>query len=394
MTSAARRRVVTRTALAVCLAGASVAGCGAILGIKEIYPESVDAAADGAGPVDASPRSADGDLDKDREASADGGACDADTTQDPRHCGRCGHDCLGGACRSSRCEAVQIATTAPESSALAVDDAYIYWVDANYDVTRTKKWGDGFDTAAVVGHVNVQSSGLRDLHVEGDSIFWLTSMLDGSILGCEKDGCLIPYPLVHNVRGGILSLWARRLYWLEQSRIASTSVKGPLSPDGGPPVVTIDPVVATRLAIDASGIYYITGDGHGRVTLVANALEGGAPRILADADEFSDLALDSEAVWVTDCFHGAVSRVAKADGRTTVIAQSSGPPNSRCPTQIAVDADYVYWAEVTTQTLWRSATNIAAPEKILSGVVLDNTLHIDERALYFVDGTRVLRLAK
>jgi hypothetical protein len=32
---------------------------------------------------------------------AEGGLCSGDLTRDPRNCGRCGHDCLGGDCVAS-----------------------------------------------------------------------------------------------------------------------------------------------------------------------------------------------------------------------------------------------------------------------------------------------------
>jgi hypothetical protein len=73
------------------------------------------------------------------DATAGGdGAADAavvcpsttDLVNDPKHCGRCGHDCLGGPCRAGICRSVVIADTTPGPWYIAADDAAdgeVYW---------------------------------------------------------------------------------------------------------------------------------------------------------------------------------------------------------------------------------------------------------------------------
>src|SRR5688572_2029032 len=46
-----------------------------------------------------------------------------DTSGDSKHCGTCGHSCLGGACAKGRCQPITLATSADLPSALAIDEA-------------------------------------------------------------------------------------------------------------------------------------------------------------------------------------------------------------------------------------------------------------------------------
>src|SRR5262245_8002876 len=70
-----------------------------------------------------------------RDAEADSSSvtaanpCAADTATDPRNCGRCGHDCLGGACEVGRCRPVVLASAAGKNEAgPLIDRTHVYWV--------------------------------------------------------------------------------------------------------------------------------------------------------------------------------------------------------------------------------------------------------------------------
>ena len=54
--------------------------------------------------------------------------CAADASTDPKNCGGCGHDCIGGACMGGECQPVSLATTGIPQ-ALAVQGTTLYWTD-------------------------------------------------------------------------------------------------------------------------------------------------------------------------------------------------------------------------------------------------------------------------
>lgn len=90
--------VVVATATASWIA-TTASACGGSYQPDDTAP-SGDASSDGTLAVDATPT----------EAAAEANPCGAALDSDPRNCGRCGHDCLGGACDAGRCAAVGLAT--------------------------------------------------------------------------------------------------------------------------------------------------------------------------------------------------------------------------------------------------------------------------------------------
>jgi hypothetical protein len=92
----------------VAVAALALAGCAALLDVKDIHLDTSDGGQvpDGSnvdGPVS---------LDGASDAGGDAVTCVADLTSDQKNCGRCGHDCVGGACTAGRCAAFELGTVA------------------------------------------------------------------------------------------------------------------------------------------------------------------------------------------------------------------------------------------------------------------------------------------
>jgi hypothetical protein len=62
------------------------------------------------------------------DGAAEGGAICANVTTDPMNCGRCGHDCLGGACAAGVCQPLLVAsfTDQPVGSVVLSQD-HVFW---------------------------------------------------------------------------------------------------------------------------------------------------------------------------------------------------------------------------------------------------------------------------
>ena len=64
-------------------------------------------------------------------SSNDGGAEDAgpciEVATNPKHCGACFHDCLGGQCVAGMCQPVELASDESGPFAIAVDATHVYW---------------------------------------------------------------------------------------------------------------------------------------------------------------------------------------------------------------------------------------------------------------------------
>lgn len=52
----------------------------------------------------------------------------SDVLSDPKNCGKCGHDCLGGACAAGKCQATVLATTAEPVPWLALNTTHVVWL--------------------------------------------------------------------------------------------------------------------------------------------------------------------------------------------------------------------------------------------------------------------------
>jgi hypothetical protein len=87
-------------------------GCAAILGLGDPTP-LVEPGEDGDQP----------DAAAGRDGEAGTSVC-TDTSSDPKNCGRCGHDCLGGACSGGHCAPVELARS---GSFLAASEAGWFW---------------------------------------------------------------------------------------------------------------------------------------------------------------------------------------------------------------------------------------------------------------------------
>lgn len=81
-------------------------------------------------------------------AGASVDACEGvDLDNDPKNCGTCGHDCLGGECATATCLPVTIEKGATgdfaRTMSVAVDSQYVYWGGDNARVARKKLDGSG-----------------------------------------------------------------------------------------------------------------------------------------------------------------------------------------------------------------------------------------------------------
>src|SRR5262245_7121247 len=67
------------------------------------------------------------------DTGADAAGCGAQLDSDGKNCGRCGHDCLGGACQLGQCQVATIAPIAGHPWYFAMDETAFFVVTTNFE---------------------------------------------------------------------------------------------------------------------------------------------------------------------------------------------------------------------------------------------------------------------
>lgn len=143
------------------------------------------------------------------------------------------------------------------------------------------------------------------------------------------------------------------------------------TPGAGGPTIELTSSGASpyAVAVDASGVYGLTGAGE----LFRVGHEGGAPTLVAAGlGGAHGLAVDEDALYVTDERGGRVLRVAKEGGPPLVLAARQG-----APLDVATDGDHVVWTNggaVAGASRWGGPSVVIADgQRRPHGVAVDGT---------------------
>lgn len=145
------------TALGIVVSG----GCSLVVDTTGLTTPTGQSRADASSDA---PRT-DGDLpDGGADASSDGGLCSSDLSIDPKNCARCGHDCLGGACISARCQPSAFIEGESAPIGIATDGTELFWSTESGSLRAKRMDGTGsirtvraFPSAA---HIKVENGDL------------------------------------------------------------------------------------------------------------------------------------------------------------------------------------------------------------------------------------------
>lgn len=299
---------------------------------------------------------------------------------DSRHCGACGHDCLGAACSAGLCATEEIAGAIADPRAFAVGDAYVYWTTGAGAVQRAPKAGGAVETIAD------EQNDPGPIAVDGKRVYWINRG-DGTLLKRKKDGLGATKIVFDGGEAGSpegLALDADSLYFtrcIGQGDIRRARKET----DDLPEVFMDDQPGATQIRTLGAGLAWsgfldpwevrgggvpgsyvrftlregrgellTLAEGEGEITALASAGETAVwadatagrirargigdsePFTVADTAQVVGLAADEASVfWVTS--GGNVSAHALGSGATRVLAVDLGAPGA-----IAVDATHVY----------------------------------------------------
>ena len=156
------------------IGGTALFGCSALIGTRDIFLDenSPNGNEDGGGTSSSGTGGSSGTSSSGSSGTSDGGPdgstnCTADLQTSAQHCGRCGHDCLGGECSAGKCLPKILASGLVNPNAIALDATHVYTTTyGDGRVIRAAKDGSSF---APIATGMKYSSGVG---VAGNTLYW------------------------------------------------------------------------------------------------------------------------------------------------------------------------------------------------------------------------------
>lgn len=322
-------------------------GCTAVLGVNDVFYDadagqgtssSSSSSSSGASSSSSSSSSGSG-----GDAAADGSTeCNADLQTSATHCGRCNHDCGGGACTAGRCEAVTVAEVA-RVTGLATDGTHLY--ASSYtggNVLRLEK-----APMQQVSQVMAAVPSAMGIAVSGTTLYATNETFASSNGGVHR--CTLP-ACADKTR--ITPLDYARQVAVTPTALFATSQDGlhRMNLDGSSPALIATYTQCFGLAADATHVYV----GSFNPFLQRMQHDGGAPTAMGPRNASTNygwIALDGDRVfWAYEddaTKKGFVIGSVRASPATRTTYTSTGADSAG----VAADADNVYWSDVGTRTM-------------------------------------------
>ncbi len=336
--------------------------------------------------------------------SSCGGAC-VDLGTNPKNCGVCGHDCLGGACAAGSCQALTLASGEESPWGIALDDTSVYFTNFGGGTIRKVPKAGGSTVTLASGSA---PSGIAIVPPGG-------VLAAGSVVWTESNGGVYTVPASGGARVAIqpevsagsnpkgfpagLAVDASNVYWVDNAH--ATVYRAPLA--GGPRTALSDPYVQPLgLYLSGGEVFWTQYGASG--TIRKAPIAGGPSQVLtpAGAPNASSVFVDGFDVFFAT--FNDVSRVSTVGGAASVLASPGASPGA-----VAADASNVYFLQNDGYELWRmpraggAATrlfedsSIAGSCNVYAGAWVRPNLVVDKDAIYWAHcgaGGRVLKLAK
>jgi hypothetical protein len=338
-----------------------------------------------AAPVGPDATSADGTSSDQDGATPDGGAsCVADFESDPRNCGSCGHDCLGGTCTKRACDPFVLVAGLSEPSNLTLGATRVFW-EAKSSATKRDILGCARNGCPnpflVLGGVD----DVKAMLVEGGTLFFWTH--DNTSTAQRLDACDVStcassrrnieapatnvFPQYTNLRlgsGGVF--WGKQVTSAGEIRVFAPDASTDAST---PRAVVHSSCIPARIALGASDVVWTCSGGStiSRCDLPCT-IDGGVR--LADAASPTNQLEHGNGWVVWDDDKGALF-VLDGNGVRTLPGRGTGP--------IAVFGDDLFFYDGARKEIATCKLPSCGSRTTLAKTSA-NDIVVDDRAIYWV----------
>jgi hypothetical protein len=313
-------------------------------------------------------------------------SCD-NLASDPKNCGTCGHNCLGGSCVAGACQPVVVSIrpddSLPTVASLVARGGAVYYTDYVPDGGHVwKQQLSGGDPVALASDPSP-----RGLVVDDQYVFW-TSTSANAIYRVPIGGGKSE-PLALNQDAHMLAADADHLYWSSEK----DNVVRKIAKIGGAGATDLSNYSTPReVAVDETAVYFSIG-----VAVMSVPLDGGTLETVKGGYLGTNgLSVANGFAYVCDPVLNAVSKINLKDQSATAIA------NARVGARWCLaDGAFVYFIEGTTGGTLSRAHMTGRIDKLATATHI-TAIATDATSVYWAapdvyssrNETRIYRLAK
>ena len=313
-----------------------------------------------------------------------GGSSCVDVQSDPKNCGVCGHDCLGGQCLAGVCQPVQLAGGLSTSAAVdhrpfSLGPSDVVWKQDPNKILQVSKAGGPVSTLfeeqyIVLPRPTADATHAYSGYLKGGGIWKIP-------LGGGEPVLVVapPWNAIDIVLDG------STLFFNDNDVIYKVAIAG-----GAPSKVTDAntwTLTNPQFLVDATSVFWVNDYGGNSASFATAPKAGGSSSLVGNTiGDVASFTMDDAFIYWTEWSPsgtGDVFRMPKAGGVVTTIAAAQPDPVG-----IAVDATYVYWASRSGGAVLKAPKGGGAPLTVASGQSRPSYVAVDEVAVYWMtEGT-------